>query len=433
MRVNTMGMSRTNIFVVIIVSFCCSAVELHAATKKLKICQKGSSVYAASRCRGGASELNISQLAGATGATGAAGATGATGAAGSTGAQGIAGADGVLGVYGDGSAGALQVNSDVFWSGTPPSNYNLQFSSCNIASGATLFVPSGTVMRCRDSATIAGGISVSANRNGGKANRGGTAGQALIPAFTQPGAGIAAQPAGMGEMGLVNAGVNSLNGGPATLGLTGGSGGSTGEFLVSLLRGANLSGGGGAAAIGDGSFGIESQGGDGGGSFVIVSQGAISISGTISADATAGAFCLSGGCGGGAGGVVVVASATSISLTGSVAARGGAGRDNSTSTGPGGGGGGGIIQYIAPLVPTITAGNSIVTAGAAGVSAGAGSITSAVIRQGGASGGACGGGGGGGASVPETNGAQSPGFASAAGDGVAVSIVANPAALVVGP
>lgn len=412
---------------VLLLSGSFAANDSIAASKKLKICKKGTNVFAAARCRGGASELNISQL------TGAAGATGAQGASGANGSNGATGADGVLGIYGDGSAGALQVDGSVIWLTTPPTNYNLQFTSCNIPSGATLFVPSGTVIRCKQSVSIAGTLAVSAARNGGRANRSGSANNALVPAFSLPGAGIAAYSAGMGEFGLVNAGANSLAGGPGALGVTGGSVGVTGEFLGSLLRGASLSGGGGAAVIGEGFAGLESQAGDGGGSVAIISQGAISISGSITADGGPVILCLAGGCGGGAGGVVVIASATSIALSGSVSASGSAGRDSAASTGPGGGGGGGIIQYIAPIVPTITAGNSIVTAGAAGASAGNGSLNSATLRQAGGGGGGCGGGGGYGGSAPETNGAQTPGFAFAAGDGVAVAISANPAALLVGP
>ena len=113
---------------------------------KLKLCKKGNSVFAAKKCGKGSSTLQLSGLTGEKGD------------------------DGTLGVYGDGSAGPLSLGPgfNEFLT-TPPAGNNLQFTTCDIPAGATLTVPSGTIIRCSESANIAGSLTVSAPSNGGRA------------------------------------------------------------------------------------------------------------------------------------------------------------------------------------------------------------------------------------------------------------------------
>lgn len=391
-----------------------------SAQSKLKVCKKGNSVFAAKKCGKNGQALDITTL------TGAAGATGATGEAGAAGASG---ADGILGVYGDGSAGPLSVTSNTSWYTSPPTNNNLQFTTCTVATGTTLTIPSGTVLRCRGAVDIAGTITVVAPRNGGQANRGGTASESLVPSYVQAGAGISPRSAGPGEVGKVNAGLNSLSGGYGGDGVSGGLTDDPARFLGSLLRGEHLSGGGGAAVIGEGGFGLGVESGGGGGSFSIISMSTITISGTINADAGFG-LCITGGCGGGGGGIVVLAAKTSIAFSGSgsITARGGNGADAGASTGAGGAGGGGIIQYLSPSVPTISGTNSVVTAGTSGATPNNG-VTSATIRQAGGGGGGCGGLGATGGTVPETTGAQTANPVFVGGPGIALGIAVDPSAL----
>ena len=128
----------------------------------------------------------------------------------------------------------------------------------------------------------------------------------------------------------------------------------------------------------------------GGGIFAIYAAGAVSITGSIHADAGGpGTDTDDQPDGGGAGGIMILASKTSIDNAGTLSAEGGTGSPLlSTSNGvfaAGGGGGGGIIHLLSP---NNTVGTTIVTAGAVG----SGSPTTP--GNGGGGGGACGGNGG---------------------------------------
>lgn len=321
------------------------AVPAHGA-EKLKLCKKGKAVFAAKKCGKGSTALTLSALTGAKGE------------------------DGTLGVYGDGSAGPLSLSSgSTDWRSAPPPGNNLQFSSCAISAGATLFVPSGTIIRCSESVDIAGDLSVLAPVNGGVSAGNSSANSTLFGLTQAPGAGISLRPASVGEAARTNAGNGYALGGFGGEGLISGYSGDPGRFLASLLRVAHLSGGGGAAPSGSGSF-ASSEGGRGGGAVIIIAKNIIHISGTISANASSPSAPFIHGAGGGGGGIVILAAGTSITFSGSgsVQAKGSNGDQSGLSVGPGGGGGGGLIQYISPSVPTIDGTNSQVTGGSGGAS-----------------------------------------------------------------
>ena len=377
--------------------------------QKLKLCKKGNSVYAAKKCGKGGSLLKLSGL---------------------TGQQGE---DGTLGVYGDGSAGPLTLAAGFNeFLVTPPGGNNLQFTTCDIPASSTLTVPSGTIIRCSESANIAGSLTVMAPSNGGRALGTSTGTATLFGSMQAPGTGISLRPAGVGELARANAGFNNITGGLGGTGYSSGYSGDPGRFLASLLRVAHLSGGGGAAPSGAGSI-ASSEGGRGGGSVIIIAKKTITISGIITADAFSTSSFLIHGAGGGGGGVVILAAGTSIAFSGSgaVQARGSNGDQSGTSVGPGGGGGGGVIQYISASVPTITSANSQVTGGSGGASTGSG-ITSTGLRQGGGGGGGSAGSGGDGGFVPEHTGNQTASYGSSGEDGIATAIVADPAPLLLG-
>lgn len=400
-------------FASLIVILCVSA-PTHAA-EKLKLCKKGTTVYASKKCGKGSATLDLSSLAGHDGANGS------------------DGADGSLAVYGDGSAGPLAVTSGVqSLTTTPPAGNNLQFTTCTVAASASLVVPSGTIIRCSESATIAGSIIVISPTNGGRASGSGTATSVVSGVIQPPGAGISSRPATAGEAAHPNAGSSFLLGGMGGEGIASGYLGDSGRFLGSLLRAPHLSGGGGAAPSGSGSV-ASSEGGRGGGSVILIAKKTITISGSIKADAFITQSFTIGGGGGGGGGIVILAAGTSIAFSGSgfVQAKGGDGGSSGSSTGPGGGGGGGLIQYIAPSVPTIDSSNSKVSAGVGGSYVSSG-ITATGLRQGGGGGGGSAGSGGAGGSVPEHTGTQTASSGIDGEDGIATSIVADPATLLLG-
>ena len=70
-----------------------------------------------------------------------------------------------------------------------------------------------------------------------------------------------------------------------------------------------------------------------------------------------------GSAGGGGGGAILIASSTSITINGNILARGGAGDNQTCSTGPGGGGSGGAVRLIAN---TVKGGGSIQVNGGSG-------------------------------------------------------------------
>ncbi|MFO0838880.1 MAG: hypothetical protein U1D55_10160 [Phycisphaerae bacterium] len=314
---------------------------------------------------------------GPAGADGAAGATGPIGATGPTGATGPAGADGQIAIYGDGSAGALTISTNTDWSTTAPSSKNLQFTNVTIASGATLTIPSGIVIRCTGTFAVSGFLVISNEHNGAQTTVQTPAGAAQFPSFSPAGSGISAAPAAFGESGS-NA-FTRIGGAP---------GASLGELASSqvLMPGPHGGGGGGSALVS-----TIVAGGNGGGSLVVIAAGGVSIAGEIYANGAVGGY----GSGGGAGGVVILASASSISVTGSIYAYGGNG-GAALGTSPygvaaGGGGGGGIVNLVAPAVSAT--GNINISGGNGRSALGAGSIVTSTI-SGGGGGGSCGGQGG---------------------------------------
>jgi hypothetical protein len=251
------------------------------------------------------------------------------------------------------------------------------YKSLTVAAGATLTVPSGTVLRVRDGeCNIAGTIVVSGASKGGQrpdtwsvfASEHGSA-----PAHP----GISSRSAGFGSVGQS---VESIYGGAGGIGLE--------IEQAKQVRYPGLYGGGGGAA------GATEIGGAGGGTFVLLCEGRTRISGQIIAD---GVSAFGAGGGGGAGGVIVIGSDSPITLTATslLRAKGGDGGPASTYTGPGGGGGGGIIHLVSP---TVTRNGSTNVAGGAGLAAGSGSVQNQ-LRTGGGGGGACGGNGGDGGTV----------------------------------
>ncbi len=84
---------------------------------------------------------------GAQGLAGLQGAQGQQGLQGPAGNPGAAGAPGDLRIYGDGSAGSRTVSNLEAWAGSGVIALNLQFQNFTVNPGATLTVPSGTVIR----------------------------------------------------------------------------------------------------------------------------------------------------------------------------------------------------------------------------------------------------------------------------------------------
>lgn len=254
--------------------------------------------------------------------------------------------------YGDGSAGALTINSDTNWNNTPPAGFNTKYTDVTI--NATLTVPSGTKLYCTGNLTI------------------GASGKIIVEPFAGPSsAGISGAPAlnGVGGIGIAS------------------------DFQAAMIRNPDLNGGGGGVTR-NGTYG---SGGYGGGTLLLLCQGNITIQGSIQAngaDATNPNTASQGiqGSGGGAGGVIVLASAGTIAIPGSVQAKGAAGApgwdgNGGTGEGGGGGGGGGIVHLISATPVSFT---NINVAGGPGA-AGAGAASTTVWGGGG---GACGGNGG---------------------------------------
>ena len=309
---------------------------------------------------------------GASGPTGPTGLTGSSGATGSTGSTGPPGADGSLRIYGDGSAGSETITTTATLFVDLAVDLNLQFDSLDITAAGTLVVPSGTVLRIKNTLNVDGTIVVTNGAQGGllSANTltGGTPG--IAPAH--PGVTRAiAQP---GEIGTSAA---PLLGGSSTNGLD------TPGAALSLHPGL-VGGGGGAGSIG-------AAGGDGGGSLVVLVGGAVTIgaNGGVAAAGQPG----NTGAGGGGGGVIVLASRTSITQDGLVNAPGGDGGAGSTTAASGGGGGGGIVRLLAPA---IAPGNGGTLAAGGGTTAVASTVTASPRIAGGAGGGGAGNGGKGG-------------------------------------
>lgn len=315
---------------------------------------------------------------------------------------GAAGTDGSLRIYGDGSAGALNVTSDVTWI----SNEALgQYTTCAIASGATLTVPTGTVLRCSGAFTNNGTLVVkntfAAPQVGSIAASGG-----IYPAY---------QPAASAGLGWARVAGGNGGYGDNTAAVAGGATGFglTARYAANILRPGPIGGGAGGAPVG--SFGSA-----GGGSLTILAKEALTNNGTIRADGDSSSAGLGGG---GAGGILILASKVSIThgAAGTLEADGGSGGASVATRGNSGGGGGGIIHLLAPAI-TVTGATSVL-GGAAGDSTTA--VTSSP-RGGGAGGGSMAGAGGAGGTVATNN---SLSGATAGGDGLVLQTVADPTAL----
>ena len=312
---------------------------------------------------------SITSATGPAGATGATGATGAPGLPGATGATGPTGGTvgiGQLSVYGDGSSGALTIDTTTDWISNPPvAPGALQFSSLTVTAAWT--VPSGTVVSVLGNVSIQAAITVAPNPDR-------YAFESQVQYAIPP-----------------TLGVCSVSPPTAANRVVAGAGGvSVGPILGRLIvkPGFNAGGWGSGSTSTSAPGGFTNQGGAGGGGFTILAGGTVSISasGSISANggngAATNATSLSGG--GGSGGVVIIAVKTAFSNGGAINAVGGAGGDGETfNTSGGGGGGGGIVHIISP---SITVGTVNVAGGAAGA------FTFGGYAGGG---GACGGNGGG--------------------------------------
>lgn len=272
---------------------------------------------------------------GATGATGATGAPGADGADGAPGADGADGADGGGGAFGDGTAGALNITTSTNWDTSFQSNLN--FTTCNIASGQTLTVPSGTVIRCTGNFTNNGTIEVLPWVGGAKDTVGSTPGISSER-------GQAKRAAATGT----------------TIGLA------WGTSRLRMLLNPGPEGGG----NGDDGNGSPNEGGSGGGTLVVRAGGMLTNTGTIRANGgnavtPASAEDAAGG-GGGAGGIIILASASTMS-NGTLEADGGNGVTSGQADDDhtGGGGGGGLIHLISSNASSV-GGTISVDGGAAG-------------------------------------------------------------------
>lgn len=348
-------------------SVLCVANSIRVKDQKVAT-KKGLKVVNGTSCpRGFSQVLTTSSFSGAQGATGATGPAGATGL---TGATGPAGADGQLRIYGNGSAGALNV-TDAF---ANLDTSNLQFTDCNIANGASLAVPSGTIIRCTGNVNIAGSISINTGALGGQI-------------FSVPTTNVYTASARIAHPGRTR--VITANGemGGSSLALTGASaafGMGSDEARLAFYP-APFGGSGGGASVG--------SGGTGGGYFAILAAGSITFSGTGAISQQV--ISTTSGAGGGGGAIIVLASKTSVTIpsTSTISATGGDGAASTTTSGAGGGGGGGGIYIISPS-NTVNTSSLIVSAGAAGDNTT--QITEVVAISGGAGGASVGSGGAGG-------------------------------------
>ena len=298
----------------------------------------------------------------------AAGSVGPQGPAGEPGPAGPPGAPGVRLLYGDGSSGEHVVSSDAT---LDPSE--LLFTDFTVEAGATLTVPSGTVLRCTGTFTNRGTIVVQPYAAGG------TLRTVLIEGYPQvkpAHPGLAASSASLGTVATL---------GSSAYGSAGGVG--LGEARARSVRIVGPEGGGGGG-------GRDSwPGGAGGGTLTVLAQGPLVNEGSIQANGSS----TPGGAsvGGGGGGVLVLASATRIMNSGALRAAGAPGSpalkepSGNWGLGGGGGGGGGLIVAVSPILEG--AGGLSVSGGAGG--APAGTLAAGATGRGG--------GGGGGASVGE--------------------------------
>ncbi len=305
-------------------------------------------------------QMRVLSLAACVVATASVACDGSTGSRGPEGLQGPAGPQGPPGeasdggararLYGNGSDGALVVaaGETVFI----PLESSGQYTSITIATGGTLAVGSGMLLRVTGDVDNDGTIRVAQAALSG-VRRYGSQMVDLAPATAPAHPGIALGSAEFGSVDMT-----------ATFVAYGGQGGDgigrNARWLTHLLP---YGGGGGAGSWPFLSNRTES----GGGSFHLRSGGEIRNAGTISAIGASGRATFEGGCGsgGGGGGVVLLAAATRIDNGGGVVAvYGGVGASSDgDQCGAGGGGGGGFVHLIAP---SIEPGDVQVQGGAAG-------------------------------------------------------------------
>jgi hypothetical protein len=314
------------------------------------------------------------------------------------GTDGTNGADGKLAIYGDGSVGPLAITSGTDWTNNPPAGNIYEFTDFTVSSGQTLFVASGTVIRCTGTFTVNGTITVVPYDLGSTIDS--FTGGVIDYAGGGNSPGVAARAAYTGEVGDNSAGRQGGRGGA----------GMTHASAATILRPSVHGGGAGAGNI-------TLFGGAGGGTLTVLAKGGIVISSgaSITANGNDGAA----GTGAGAGGILVLASPASITNAGLLSVAGGKGGNSTTSAGIGGGGGGGIINLVSP---SITVGTTSVAGGTAGTASG--NVTSAT-RQGGRGGGACAGAGGTGGAL-SSGGSVFPNLGADGSVGVVNQIPADP-------
>lgn len=303
---------------------------------------------------------------------------GPQGPAGSNGTNGTNGADGALRVWGDGSAGAAVIDTNIGFDGANP-----QFTSLLINSGSEFAVTSGTTIRATGSCTINGTLRVEFGSNSGFTRP--TTTTTLSPSLSITNLGLGFGAAGYGEFGL---NTNDILGGSSAPSLIEGEARSLTK-LTQISYGAG--GGNGCSSIAAGS---------GGGAVALYCKQGITIGTTGLLNASGGSATFGGG---GSGGLIVLASLTSVNNLGQIHASGGNGGSSNQDCGAGGGGGGGIIHFLSP---SNTQGSTFVSGGAAGSNA---TTVTSNPRMGGGAGGSFGGAGGSGGSVLADNTAYAAG------------------------
>lgn len=262
---------------------------------------------------------------GPEGPQGPQGDVGPPGPQGPMGPEGPQGPEGPVGmgsddVYGHGGADLI-LSGQVHWGANPPSAAS--FGHVHIQPGATLTVPSGTIIRA-ESFLNEGTIDV-------------------LPAAT-------GRPGRDPAQGLALAAAYGAQGGEGLSAIS----------AASLLRPGPHAGG---AGMPKGN----AAGGSGGGSLVIRAKYSLVNHGTIRADGEDAPYLNDmPGAGGGAGGLVVLLTRGTLTHTGLISARGGHGGDSGLIQGGGGGGGGGGIVHLLAPAATAAGGAIQVAGGSAG-------------------------------------------------------------------
>lgn len=240
-------------------------------------------------------------------------------------------------LYGDGSAGALTISTDTNWAVAAPPN--LHFSSLTIATGATLTVPSGLVVRITGSFVNNGNVVV--QQWGGR-------GHVTYFDESEPDAGApswqVARSVAAGKGIALSASENGMRTKSRVVDEAAAGTTKSEAVLVETVR-VGIEGGGGGGGCGRGASCV---GGAGGGTLTVLAKLSVRNAGGISAD---GETPISRDCAGaGGGGVIILASSTSVENSGTISAKGGNGWPNGiiANCSPGGGGGGGLVHFIAP-------------------------------------------------------------------------------------